>query len=274
MSHALNNSVLSLSPEKVTKGFPWSFIKSLFSSVQFISVAPSCPALCDLMDCSTPCLLVHHQLPEFTQTPPVHWVGDAVQPSHPLSSASPPTSILPSIRVFSNESVLCIRWPKYLASVVPMNNQNWFSLGWTGCISLQSSPRDSQEPSPTPQFKSINSSALSFLYSPMLTSIHAAATAKLCQSCPTLCDPIDGSPPGSSVPGILQARILEWIAIAFTHPYMTIEKNIALTRLTFVVKVMSLLFNMLSRSVITFLPRSKHLLISWLQSPSAVILEP
>ena len=223
MSHSLNTSVLSLSPAKVTKGFPWRFTKCLFSSVQFILVAPSCPTLWDLMDCSTPCLLVHHQLPEFTQTPPVHWVSDAIQLSHPLSSTSPPTSILPSIRVFSNESVLCIRWPKYSASVGPVNNQNWFSLGWTGCISLQSSPRDSQEPSPTPQFKSINFSAFSFLYSPTLTSIHAvaAAAATSCQSCLTLCDPIDSSPPGSSVPGILQARILEWIAIAFSHPYMT-----------------------------------------------------
>ena len=76
---------------------------------------------------------------------------------------------------------------------------------------------------------------------------------------------MDHSLPGSSVHGILQTRILEWVA-------MTTGKTIALTRQTFVGKVMSLLFNMLSRMVITFLPRSKHLLISWLQSPSAVIL--
>ena len=88
------------------------------------------------------------------------------------------------------------------------------------------SPMDSQDFFPTPQFKSINSSALSFLHSPTL------------------------------------------------HPYMTTGKTIALTRWTFVGKVMSLLLNILSRLVITFLPRSKHLLISWLQSPSAVILEP
>ena len=102
-------------------------------------------------------------------------------------------------------------------------------------------------------------------------SKHAAA--KLLQSCPTLCDPTDCSPLGSTVPGILQARTLEWVAIAFS-PYMTAGKTIALTRWTFVGKVMSLLFNMLSRLVIAFLPRSKCLLISWLQSPSAVILEP
>ena len=73
------------------------------------------------------------------------------------------------------------------------------------------------------------------------------------QLCPTLCDPVDCNPPGSSVHGIFQARVLEWVSISFS---------------------MSLLFNMLSRLVITFFPRSKHLLISWLQSPSAVILEP
>ena len=88
------------------------------------------------------------------------------------------------------------------------------------------SPRDSQESYPIPQFKSINSSALSFLYS------------------------------------------------QFSHPYMTTEKTIALTRWTSVGKVMSLIFNILSKFIIIFLPRSKHLLISWLQSPSAVILEP
>ena len=83
-------------------------------------------------------------------------------------------SIFPSIRVFSNESALRIRWPKYWSfsfSISPsMNIQDWFPLGWTGWISF--SPRDSQESSPTPQFKSINSSALSFLYSPTLTSIY------------------------------------------------------------------------------------------------------
>ena len=91
--------------------------------------------------------------------------------------------------------------------------------------------------------------------------------AKLLQSCLTLRDPMDSSPPGSSVPGILQARVLEWGAIAFSDPYMTTGKTIALTRWTFVGKIMSLLLNMLSRLIINFLPRSKRLLISWLQSP-------
>ena len=137
------------------------------------------------------------------------------------------SSIFPSIRVFSSESALCIRWPKYWSfsfSNSPSNEHPGlisFRLVGSPC-----SQRDSQKSSPTPQFKGINSSALSFFYSPTLTSIHD-----------------------------------HW-------------KTIALTRCTFVDKVMSLLFNMLSRLVITFLPRSKCLLISWLQSPSAVILEP
>ena len=83
-------------------------------------------------------------------------------------------SIIPSIRAFSNESVLCIRWPKIgvsaSASVLPMNIQDWFPLAWM--VGFPCSPRDSQESSPTPQFKSINSLLLSFLYSPTLISIH------------------------------------------------------------------------------------------------------
>ena len=84
-------------------------------------------------------------------------------------------SIFPSIRVFSNESVLCIRWPMYwgfsFSIILSINIQDLFPLGWTGWISLQSKGL-SKESSPTPQFKNINSSALSFLYSPTLTSIH------------------------------------------------------------------------------------------------------
>ena len=141
----------------------------------------------------------------------------------------------------------------------------------------------------------------------------AAAAVKSLQLCLTLCDPIDSIPPGSPVPGILQARTLEWVAISLSNawkwkvkvmsfscvhllatPWTTayqappsmgfsrqeywsgvpLPSLIALTKQTFVGKVMSLLFNMLSTLVITFLPRSKHLLISWLRSPSAVILEP
>ena len=92
-------------------------------SVQFSSVTQSCLTLCDPMDCSTPGLPAHHQLLEFTQTH-VHRVSDAIQPSHPLSSPLLPPSIFPSIRVFSNESALYIRWPKYWSfrfSISPSN---------------------------------------------------------------------------------------------------------------------------------------------------------
>ena len=110
-------------------------------SVQYSSVAQSYPTLCDPMNCSTPGLPVLHQLLEFTQTH-VHWVGDAIQPSHPLSSPSPPTSNLSQHQGLSNESALHIRWPKYWrlasASVLPVNIQNWLPLGGTGWISLQS----------------------------------------------------------------------------------------------------------------------------------------
>ena len=96
------------------------------------SVAQLCLALCSPMDCSTPGFPVLHHLLELAQTH-VHWVSDAIQPSHPLSSPSPPASIFSSIRVFSNESVLPIRWPSTgisaSASVFPMNIQDWFPLG-------------------------------------------------------------------------------------------------------------------------------------------------
>ena len=81
------------------------FMSSLISFIQFSSVSPSCPTLCNPMNCSTPGLPVHHQLPEFTQTH-IHRVGDAIQPSHPLLSPSPPASVPPSIRVFFNESLV------------------------------------------------------------------------------------------------------------------------------------------------------------------------
>ena len=137
--------------------------------------------------------------------------------------------IPPSIRVFSNESTLPMRWPKYWSFSFSINHFNerpgLVSLGWTG--GSPCSPRDSQESSPTPQFSS-------------KTSIFQRSA---------------------------------FFTVQLSHPYMTTGKTIALTRGTFVGKVMSL-FNMLSRLVITFLPRSKRLLISWRQSPFAVILEP
>ena len=127
------------------------------------SVTPSCPTLCDPMDYSTPSFPVHYQLLELVQTH-VHWVSDGIQPSHPLPSPSPPATIFPSIRVFSNEASLGIRWPKYWSfsfSISPSNEHpglisfrmDWSPLEWTGCISF--SPRDSWE-SLGPQGKPVN----------------------------------------------------------------------------------------------------------------------
>ena len=123
-------------------------------SVQFSSVAQSCPTLGNPMNRSTPGLPVHHHLPEFTQTH-IHQVSEAIQPSHPLSSPSPPSPIPPSIRVFSNESTLHMRWPKYWSfsfSIIPSKEYPGLApLEWT--VGSPCSPRDSQESSPTPQFK-------------------------------------------------------------------------------------------------------------------------
>ena len=140
-----------------------------------------------------------------------------------------PPSIFPSIRVFSRESVLHIRWPKY----------------WSFSFSISSSSEYS---------------GLIFFRMDWLDLLAVQGTLKsLLQH-------------HSSKASILQCSAL--FTVQLSHPYMTTGKTIALTRWTFVGKVMSLFFNMLSRLLITFLPRSKHLLISWLQSPSAVILEP
>ena len=134
----------------------------LFNSVQFSSVTQSCPTLCDPMDCSTPGLPVHHQLLELAQTH-VHQVGDAI---HHIILRRPLLlpSIFPSIRVFSNESVLHIRWPKYWTFSFSISPSNEYS----GLISFRIDRFDllaaSQESSPTPQFKSINSYMLCFLF--------------------------------------------------------------------------------------------------------------
>ena len=171
------------------------------------------------MDCSTSGLPDHHQLLGLTQTH-VHHVGDAIQPSHPLSSPSPLAFNLSQHQDLFQWVTSLHQVAKVLkftsVSVLPMNIQDWFPLGWTGWI--PHSPRDSQESFATPQFKSINSSELSFLY------------------------------------------------VQLSHPYMATGKTIALTRQTFVGKVMSLLFNMLSRLVITFLHGCNHHL-QWFWSP-------
>ena len=182
------------------------------------------------MNCSIPGLPVHHQLPEFTQTH-VHWVGDAIQPSHPLLSPSPPAPNASQHQgLFQG-----INSSHEVAKVLEFQLQHQ-SFQWTPRIYLLQDvlvgspciPSDSQVSSSTPQFKSINSSVLSFLYSPTLTpymttgktialtrctfvgkvmsllfNMLSAAAAKLLQSCLTLHNPIDGSPPGSPVPGIL-----------------------------------------------------------------------
>ena len=112
-----------------------------FSSVQFSSVTQLCLTLCDPMNCSTPGLPVHHQLPEFTQTH-VHWVGDAIQPSHPLLFLLLLPPIFPSIRSFQMRQFFESGGQSIRVSastwVLPMNTQDWSPLGWTGWISLQS----------------------------------------------------------------------------------------------------------------------------------------
>ena len=152
-----------------------------------------------------------------------------MQPSHPLSSPSPPALNFPSIRVFSNESALRIRWPKY----------------WSFSFSI----------SPSSEYSELISFRIDWLD---LLVVQGTLKSLLQHH--------------SSKASILQCSA--FFIVQLLHPYMTTGKTIALTRWTFVDKVISLLFNMLSRLSITFLPRSKSLLISWLQLPSAVILEP
>ena len=183
--------------------------------VQFSSVAQLFLTPCDPMDCSTPGLPVHHQLPEFTQTHAI----EAVMPSNHLILCCPlllPPSIFPSIRVFSNESALRIRWPKYWSfsfSISPSNEYSGlisFRIDWFSLLAVQGTLKS-------------------------LLQHH------------------------SSKASILQCSA--FFIVQLSHPYMTTGKPIALTRRTFVGKVMSLLFNMLSRLVLTFLPMSKRLLI-------------
>ena len=145
---------------------------------------------------------------------------------HPLLL---PPLIFPSIRVFSNESVLLIRWPKYWSfsfSISPSNEYSGlisFRTDWLDLLAVQGTLQS------------------------LLQQHSSKASILLCSA---------------------------FCVVQLSHTYMTTGKIIALTRWTFVGKIRSLLFKMLSRLVITFLPRSKHLLISWLQSPSTVILEP
>ena len=152
----------------------WYFHHRALSNVQFSSVAQSCPTLCDPMNCSMPGLPVHHKLPEFTQIY-AHQVHGAIQPSHPLLSPSPPA---PN----PSQHQGLFKWVNSLhevAEVLEFQLQHQ-SFQWTprtdllqdGLVGSPCRPRDSQESSPTLQFKSINFSVLSFLQSPTLTSIH------------------------------------------------------------------------------------------------------
>ena len=175
------------------------------------------------MNQSTPGLPVHHQLLESTQTH-VLWVSDAIQPSHPLSSPSPPPFNLSQHQGRFSWVGFCVRWPKYWSFsfiTSPSKEQSGlipFRMDWFDLLAVQGTLKS-------------------------LLQHHSSKASVLWQSA--------------------------FFIVQFSHPYMTTGKAIALTRRTF---VESLLFNMLSRLVIIFLPRSKHLLISWLQSPSTVIL--
>ena len=144
------------------------------SSVQFSSVTQSCLTLCDPMNCSTPGLPVHHQLLEFTETH-VHLVSDAIQPSHPLSSPSPPAPIPSqhhSLFQWANSSHEVAKVLEFQLQYHSLQRNPRVDLLQNGLVGSPCSPRDSQVSSPTPQFKSINSSVLSFLHSPTLISIH------------------------------------------------------------------------------------------------------
>ena len=189
----------------------WSF-PITFSSVQ--SVVQSFLTFCNPMDCSTPDLPVHHQLLEFTQTH-VHWVSDAIQPSHPLSSPSPPA--------FNLSQHQCLfKWVHYsyqVTKVLEFQLQHQ-SFQYSGLISFRMDWLDHL--------------AVQGTLKSLLQHHSSKATIIWCSA---------------------------FFSVQLSHPYMTIGKTIALTMRTFVGKVMFLLFNMLSRLLIAFLPRSKCLLI-------------
>ena len=141
----------------------------------YCSVAKSCPTLCDPMDCSMPDFPVLHYFLEFAQIH-VHWVSDAIQPSHPLSSPSPPTSVFPSIRGFSNESLLPIRWPKYWSfsfSISPSNEYLGlisFRADWFNLLAVHGILKSLIQNHNLKASKALKS--LRLLYDPTLTSVH------------------------------------------------------------------------------------------------------
>ena len=164
------------------------------------------------MNHSTPGLTVHNKLPESNQTH-VHWVSDDMNHlilCHPLLLLP---SIFPSIRVFSNESALHIRWLKYWSfsfNISPYSEHPElisFKMDWLDLLAVQGTLKSLLQH---------DSSKASIL---QCSARSAAAAAKSLQLCLTLCDPIDGSPPVSPVPGILQGRTLEWVAISFSNAW-------------------------------------------------------
>ena len=155
-------------------------IKPYANLNQLSSVAQSCLILCDPMNHSMPNLFVHHQLPESTQTH-VHRVGDAIQPSHPLSSPFPPTFDLSQHQSLFQWVSSSHKVARVLEFQLQHQSLQWifrtdFLQDWL--VGSPCSPRDSQESSPTPQFKSINSLMFSFLYSPTLTGVTYMTTGK------------------------------------------------------------------------------------------------
>ena len=219
------------------------------TSVQFISVAQSCPTLGDPMNRSTPGLPVHHHLPEFTQTR-VHRVCNAIQPSHPLSSPFPPAPNPSQRQSLLHESALRMRWPKYWSfsfSIIPSKEIPGlisFRMDWLDLLAVQGnlksllqhhSSKASILRKKKAQLSSQSNShihttgktialtrrtfvgkVMSLLFN-MLSRlvIVKKSESEVAQSCPTLRDPVDCSLPGFSVHGIFQARVLEWVAIAF-----------------------------------------------------------
>ena len=240
-----------------------------FSSAQLSSVVQSCPTLCDPMNHSTPGLPVYHQLPESTQTH-VHWVGDAIQSPHPLSSPSPPALNLSQHQglfqwVSSSHQVDKVLEFQFSFNISPSNECPGlisFRMDWLDLLAV---PRDSQESSPGgfpwgPVVK---------LWAPnggSMGSIPGWGTKIPHAVCPI--NKIKQLIKKSLLQHHSSKALILWHSAFFivqlSHPYMTIGKTIALTQQNFVDKVMSLLVNMLSRLVITFLPRSQCLLISWL----------
>ena len=143
-------------------------------SFHFSSVTQSCPTLCNLMDCGMSGLPVHHQLLELTKTH-VHWVSDAIQPCHRLSSPCPPAFNLSQLQGLFQWVSFSHQVDKGLEFKLQHQSFQWLfrtNFLYGGLVGSPCNPRDSQETSPTPQFKSINSSMLSFLYVSTLTSIH------------------------------------------------------------------------------------------------------